>query len=397
MKRFTNLKENIKTCEAGHLVVTAALFLTILIGVLVLIFAPKQTFSEDENRVLEPAPQISLDSIRDGSFMDSIESYVGDHFMLRKAFISLNTSAQLFMGKRDLGSDYSTTPAEGGVYFGKDNHIYEVLLPNRTDIFSRNASALGTFAKNTKIPFYVVPVPSGSQEQPDKLPLSAPNHDQHEELNAIQSDVGDNAKVIDLFDTLSDKTGKDYYFKTDHHWNAYGAYEGYQALITAMGYTPTPEEDFDFQVASSAFYGTLYSKAVLANQVPDILYLPVYKKPMALTQVTGKQSRDSIYWKEYLQQKDKYSTFLGGNHSVDVVKNADVKNGKKLLIIKDSYANSMVPFLVTNFSEIHIIDPRYYNQDIYDYIQQNGITESAAIYSIKQLCDVSVANKLMPR
>lgn len=397
MKIFANLKQNIKSCEAGHLTVTVVLFITILVGVLVLLFAPKQTFSEDENRVLESPPQITLNSIRDGSFMDSIESYVGDHFMLRKAFISLNTSAQLLMGKRDLGSNYSTTPAEGGVYFGKDNHIYEVLLPNRTDIFSKNAAALNTFAKNANIPFYVVPVPSGSQEQPDKLPFSAPNHDQHEELNAIKLSVGKNAKVIDLFDTLSDKSGKDYYFKTDHHWNAYGAYEGYQALMKAMGYTSAPISDFDFQEASRAFYGTLYSKAVLANQAPDILYLPVYKKPMALTQVTGKQSRNSIYWTEYLQQKDKYSTFLGGNHSVDVVKNADVKNGKKLLIIKDSYANSMAPFLAANFSEIHIIDPRYYNQDIYDYIQQNGITESAAIYSIKQLCDVSVANKLLPR
>ena len=397
MKIITKLKENSKRCEAGHVAVTAVLFLTILVGALALIFAPKQTFSEDENRVLEAAPQVTLASIRDGSFMDSIESYVGDHFMLRKAFISLNTRAQLLMGKRDLGSNYGTTPAEGGVYFGKDNHIYEVLLPNRTDIFKNNVAALNSFAKKTAMPFYVVPVPSGSQEQPDRLPYSAPNHDQHDELASIQTALGTNAKVIDLFSTLSDKSGKDYYFKTDHHWNAYGAYEGYSALVTAMGVTPAPQSDFDFKAASNAFYGTLYSKAVLSNQAPDILYLPIYKKQMALTQQTGKQSHNSIYWEEYLQKKDKYSTFLGGNHSVDVVKNASIKNGRKLLIIKDSFANSMIPFLATNFSEIHIIDLRYYNQDIYDYIQQNGITESAAIYSIKQLCEVSVANKLRAR
>lgn len=96
-------------------------------------------------------------------------------------------------------------------------------------------------------------------------------------MNAIQSAVGSNAKVIDLFDALSDKTGKDYYFKTDHHWNAYGAYEGYRALVNAMGDTPAPMDDFDFKAASNTFYGTLYSKAVLTNQVPDTLYLPVYK------------------------------------------------------------------------------------------------------------------------
>ena len=386
-----------KRCGPGTVAVTVMLFLTILIGILYLIFAPKQDFSEDENRVLEPFPRITLESVRDGSFMDSIEAFVGDHFMLRKAFVSLNTRAQLLMGKRDLGSDYSTTPAEGGVYFGKDSHIYEVLLPNRTDTFQRNVAGLKLFSEKVQVPFYMLPVPSGSQEQPDRLPFAAPNHDQHEELNALHSALDAKAKVLDLFDTLSDKTGKDYYFKTDHHWNAYGAYEGYQALVSAMGLTPAPESDFDFQVGSDAFYGTLYSKAVLNGQQPDTLYLPVYKKPMKLTQQTGKQTRDSIYWTEFLQKKDKYSTFLGGNHSVDVVKNADVTNGQKLLILKDSYANSMIPFLAVHFSEIHIIDLRYYNQDIYKYIQQNGITETAAIFSIKQLCDVAVGSKLTAR
>lgn len=397
MKLFLNIKENIKKCEIEAVVVTTALLVTILIGAMYLIFAPKQDFSEDENRVLESAPKVTLASLANGSFMDSIESYVGDHFMFRKASIALNTRIQLMMGKRDLGSNYGQTPAEGGVYFGKDGHLYEVLLPNHTDTFARNVAAIQLFAKNTDIPFYFMPVPSGAQEQQDRLPFSAPSHDQREELNTIQAGAGKNTKVIDLFDTLSDRTGNDYYYKTDHHWNTFGAYKGYEALVKAMNIQPTPQEDFDFEAVSDSFLGTLYSKAILTTQEPDVLYLPVYKKTAVLTQQTGKQQRDSLYWKEYLEKKDKYSVFLGGNHSVDVVKNSAVSNGRKLLIIKDSYANSMVPFLATNFQEIHIIDPRYYNQDIYDYIQQNAITDTAAVYSIKQLCDVLVANKLSVR
>jgi alginate O-acetyltransferase complex protein AlgJ len=283
------------------------------------------------------------------------------------------------------------------VYFGKENHIYEVLLPSRNDIFKNNVAAVCAFAEKAALPFYFVPVPSGSQEQPDRLPLSAPNHDQHEELDAIKLAAGKDTKVIDLFDTLSDKSGNDYYYKTDHHWNTFGAYEGYKELITAMGLKPASQNDFDFKAASNVFYGTLYSKAVLSGQLPDILYLPIYKKQISLTQQTGKQVKNTIFWGEYLQTKDKYSTFLGGNHSIDIVKNSDVANGKRLLILKDSYANSMIPFLAVNFSEIHIIDLRYYNQDIYRYIQQNGITDTAAVFSIKQLSDVSVANKLRAR
>jgi hypothetical protein len=397
MKILSKLREDSKTCESGYIAISIMLFLTIITGIFYLLFAPKQSFSEDENRVLESAPSISLSSVQDGSFMDSIESYVGDHFMLRKAFVSLNTQIQLCMGRRDLGGNYSLTPAEGGVYFGKSDHIYEVLLPNRTDTFHSNITALNTFAETASLPFYFTPVPSGSQEQQDKLPDFAPNHDQSEDLNEIKAIVGKNTKVIDLFDTLSDKTGNDDYYKTDHHWNTFGAYEGYKALITEMGLPAVSKDEFEFKPVSEPFYGTLYSKAVSSAQKPDTLYLPVMKKPMNITQQTGKQVRKSLIWEEYLQKKDKYSAFLGGNHSVDIVKNADVKNGRKLLILKDSYANSMVPFLAANFSEIHIIDLRYYNQNVYNYIKENNISETAAIYSIKQLCDISIANKLHVR
>nr|WP_319487389.1 DHHW family protein [uncultured Caproiciproducens sp.] len=397
MKLFLNLKENIKKCNIESVIVTLVLLITIVAGASYLLFAPKQDFSEDENRVLESAPKVTMTSLTDGSFMDSIESYVGDHFMLRKEFIALNTRVQLMIGKRDLGSNYSQTPAEGGVYFGNDDHIYEVLLPNRTDIFARNVAAMQLFAKKTSLPFYFMPVPSGAQEQQDRLPFSAPSHDQHEELNAIKANAGTNTKVIDLFDVLSDRTGYDYYYKTDHHWNTFGAYKGYEVLAEAMNIQATPQTDFDFKEVSNSFLGTLYSKAILSTQTPDILYLPIYKQQITVTQQTGKQQQNSLFWEEYLEKKDKYSVFLGGNHSVDVVRNSSAANGRKLLIMKDSYANSMVPFLATNFSEIHIIDLRFYNQDIYDYIQQNGITDTAAIYSIKQLCDVSVANKLSAR
>lgn len=79
---------------------------------------------------------------------------------------------------------------------------------------------------------------------------------------------------------------------------------------------------------------------------------------------------------------------------MDVVQNPDVANGKKILLVKDSFANSMVPYLTTNFSEVHIIDPRYYNQNIYEYIRENGITEVAVVYSIKQMSEINIANKL---
>jgi alginate O-acetyltransferase complex protein AlgJ len=380
-------------CTPVSISATLLLAVSIIVGVLWLIVAPKETFSENENRVLESMPIPTVDTVLDGRFMQSAENYVSDHFPLRNTFVSLNTAAQLFLGRRDLGADYSMIPAQGGVYFGKDNHIYEVLLPDKTGIFRDNALALADFAEKSGLPLTILPVPSGSQEQPENLPYFAPNHDQREEFEELKRIVGQNVKVVDVFSSLSLKTGHDYYFKTDHHWNTYGAYVGYAALSEAMGFPCVPQSAFDYKTVPQPFFGTLYSKAVNTWQKPDTFILPYAKNNAPITQVVGKKTMQGIYWEEYLNKKDKYSVYLGGNPSVTVVKNPDAK-GDKLLLLKDSFANSMIPYLSQNFSEIHMIDLRYYNLDIYEYIQQNEIQQAAAVYSIKQLCDVSIANKL---
>ncbi|OCN00129.1 hypothetical protein A7X67_17720 [Clostridium sp. W14A] len=393
MNRLRKVQLKRFVCRPAALAAAFLLAAAILAGIFCLAAAPKQTFSENENRALEPTPVPTLDTVLDGRFMKSAENYVGDHFPLRNTFVTLNTAEQLMLGKRDLAADYGSIPAEGGVYFGKNDHIYEVLLPDRTGIFQKNAEALAQFAEKSSLRLTILPVPSGSQEQSENLPYSAPNHDQHQELEELEQTVGGKAKVVDLFSSLSLKTGRDYYFKTDHHWNTEGAYVGYRALAAAMGFDSLPKSAFIFQAVPQPFYGTLYSKAVNTWQKPDTLVLPYTKEKSAVTQVTGKKTHLGIYWDQYLNSKDKYSVYLGGNPSVTVVKNPEAKGGK-LLLIKDSFANSMIPYLSQNFSEIHMIDLRYYNLDIYKYIQQNGIDQAAAIYSIKQLCDVSIANKL---
>ncbi|WP_411675871.1 DHHW family protein [Caproicibacter sp.] len=393
MNRLRKMQLKKFVCRPAALSAAFLLAAAILVGVFWLVAAPKQTFSENENRVLEPTPVPTLDTVLNGRFMKSAENYVGDHFPLRNTFVTLNTAEQLLLGKRDLAANYGSTPAEGGVYFGKNDHIYEVLLPDKTGIFQKNAEALAEFAEKSGLRLTILPVPSGSQEQPENLPYSVPNHDQHQELEELEQAVGGKAKVVDLFSILSLKTGRDYYFKTDHHWNTEGAYVGYRALADAMDFDSLPQSAFIYQAVPQPFYGTLYSKAVNTWQKPDTLVLPHAKEKSAVTQVTGKITHQGIYWDQYLNSKDKYSVYLGGNPSVTVVKNPEAKGGK-LLLIKDSFANSMIPYLSQNFSEIHMIDLRYYNLDIYKYIQQNGIDQAAAIYSIKQLCDVSIANKL---
>lgn len=395
--KIQNGTEQPRKTQPEFLVLTVLLFLVFVFGAGWVLFAPKQTFSEDENRALQPAPELSGESLLDGSFMEDAAAFAGDHFPARRELISLYTTAQFASGKRDVGSNYAASPADGGVYFGSNGHLYEVLLPDKSSTFTQNAQALCNFAEAVDVPVYLLAAPSGSQEQPEGLPLFAPNHSQREELQQLKDLAGDSAVVVDTFDALGSVHG-DFYFKTDHHWNTFGAYAAYQSLCSAMGLAPASLDDYNFRTVTQPFYGTLYSKAVSFFQEPDRMYLPERKEPQDIVQlVNGTEERSGIYWEEYLSQKDKYSVYLGGNRGVDVVINRDVTNGRKLLILKDSYANSMVPYLTSNFSEIHLIDLRYYNFNVYDYMEEHGITDAAAIYSVKQLCEISIANKLIVR
>ncbi len=161
-----------------------------------------------------------------------------------------------------------------------------------------------------------------------------------------------------------------------------------------MGLPAAPQSAFTYRAAKEPFYGTLYSKAIFTGQQPDLFELPYGKNWSGLTQQVGRKTYSGIYREEYLSRKDKYSAYLGGNPAVTVVRNPSAPGGK-LLLLKDSFANSLVPYLCENFSEIHLVDLRYYNQDIYKYIKQNGIKKAAAVYSISQLCEIPLANKLL--
>jgi len=92
-------------------------------------------------------------------------------------------------------------------------------------------------------------------------------------------------------------------------------------------------------------------------------------------------SSDSLYEYSYLNKKDKYSFFLNGNHSLVKIQTS-VKNNRKLLVIKDSYAHAFIPFLVNHFEEIHMVDLRYYHDNVYTYIENYDLKEALFLYNV---------------
>ena len=164
-----------------------------------------------------------------------------------------------------------------------------------------------------------------------------------------------------------------------------GAYLAYTKLCETANLEAEKLSNFEQKTVSEEFLGTFDSKAQILNQEKDKIEIYVNPKNLDLKSVEyDKETTQSIFNEEYLEKKDKYSYFLNGNNAKVVVK-TKVENGKKLLVIKDSYAHIMAPFLCQNYEEIHFIDPRYYKASITEYAVQNEITDILFLYNVSNL------------
>lgn len=338
--------------------------------------SPDREFSEMENRNLEQMPTISAKSLLSGEFMKDFETYTTDQFVGRDAWIGLKSSMERALGKKE----------NNNVYFcNEDTLITRFDQPDATKV-SENLNYVNNFVENVDIPVTFSLIPTQACIWADRLPAGAPNASQTDLLEQAKAAVP-GATWADLYSSLWEHKDEDIFYRTDHHWTSLGAYYGYTALAEALGYTPVPLDAYTETVRSTEFYGTVFSSSGVRWVSPDTITTYVPDTGITVTSYTydstGKpvEVPRSLYDTSFLSVKDKYSTFLGGNQSLGVVKTPNTDK-PKLLIIRDSYADSLVPFLTPHFSEIHLVDLRYYKLSLADYIQQNDIDQALVLYSV---------------
>ena len=337
---------------------------------------PSREFSEMENRNLEQMPKLSVDSLLSGQFMKDFETYTTDQFVGRDGWIALKSTTERLLGKKE----------NNNVYFcDQDTLITRFDQPDAAKV-TENLNYVSTFAENAGIPVTFSLIPTQACIWADRLPDGAPNASQTDLLDQAKAAVP-GATWADLYTPLWAHKDEDVFYRTDHHWTSLGAYYGYTGLAEALGYTPVPLDAYTETVRSTEFYGTVFSSSGVRWVSPDTISTYVPDTGITVTSYTYDSNGNpvevprALYDESYLSVKDKYSMFLGGQQSLGVVKtpNADKP---KLLIIRDSYTDSLVPFLTPHFSEIHLIDLRYYKLSIADYIQQNGIDQALVLYSV---------------
>ena len=337
----------------------------ILAGTVSGIVVPDKTYSANEKRKLTQKPEISVTNLISGKFGDDLESYLADQFPARDSWVTAKTFAELVSGKRE----------SGGVYFAKDGYLIDRFVSYKAKQLKANVAALKALSDKLDIPVKVMLVPTAAQILSDKLPTFAPNLDQKKLLDYAKSQGLD---VVDVVDELSAHSDEYIYYKTDHHFTSLGAYYCYAAWKAAKGESAEPITAWKSEILCDNFRGTTYAK-VNYPLAPFDTITAYYKADHSVIYNGGAYVSDSIYERKYLDGSDQYAAFLNSNQAQTVIQGS---GEGKLLIIKDSYANTFAQFVVDEYTEVHLIDPRFYRGSVSDYVAENGIDEVLTIYNI---------------
>ena len=333
------------------------------------IITPTSKTSVAENRELQQRPSISLSRLLDGKFASEYTKFLSDQFINRDGLIKIKAKFDLMTGKKEIN----------GVYIAKNDYLMEGFKRSDDNSTLSKLSEINKFTNNnTGLKVSMMLVPNKVEIYSNLLPKSNPNNSQKEYVNFVKKNLDSKIKLVELFDVFEkNKNNIDLYFKTDHHWTTDGAYLAYVEYCKALNLEPINENMLERNLASDSFKGSLYYKNGAEIGFPDELYLYLNKnedKPVLVKYYDDLKKVPSLYDVSKLQGRDPYEVFTGGNHTqIKIRTNIDTK--RKLLVVKDSYANAMLPFLVNNFSEITVVDLRYSTGSLQDVIQNNELTD----------------------
>lgn len=355
-------------------ILSAAIIAVLLASLILTLVIPDQSFSPEENRVLQQKPPLTLSSIASGEWMEDIEKYLADQFPGRTFFVRAKASLEHMMGKRLIG----------GTYIGKDGRYFETTSKIDEAQLEKNIAHLQKFAQ--KAGFVFLPVYSAYTVYPESLPAYAQVADEQ----ALLEKFG--MEYIDILPELTKAKEQEIYFKTDHHWTQDGAYIAYLAYCEAMGITPVTE--IARTEIAEPFYGSLYSKAPVFGAQPDAFSLYQIDREVSVIYDMDESTRtDSLYEMNALSEKDKYVAFLGGNHArVDIT--TDAGTGRQLIVFKDSFGHALIPFLANHYDEIVVLDLRYYNFPVSQLLEEMPEADVLMTYNISWLAQDTNLAKL---
>ena len=365
-------------------------FVLVLAGFTIANFLHKDVkFSDTENRMLQQKPDFSL--LVDGRFMSSFEKYQTDQFAFRDSWIRLQTAADRLLGKNK----------SGDVYLG-EQQLFEQTSEISEDVW-KNLDAINSFCSQyPDAHSYLMLAPDAASVQQERLPKYAPVADQKRQLQELlqyQEEQDSPVTEIPIYGTLRAHKEEYLYYRSDHHWTTLGAWYAYEKAAEAMNISGVDAKaekiEKELYPVTDTFQGTLSARSGFS--VPDDtieVYWPDPEQELVVTYVQEQTKSASLYAAEKLKTKDKYGIFLNGNHPLTEIRTM-ASTGRKLLLVKDSYANCFVPYLTGDFEEIVLVDPRYYYDRLGKLMEQYQFTDVLFLYNLNTFLEDDVLHYVL--
>ena len=361
--------------------VVLAFFLFIFLFTAVDLVKPDREYSEFENKYLTQRPEFTLASFLNNEWTSKYETYLNDQFVLRDDWITLKSICESMLLKIE----------NNGIAYGADDYLFEkftTLAGDSLAQFERNVgyekTFIDTYGETVPITFTIIP--NAYMILPEKLPEGLTQVDQAAYTAPIYEAVGDKAQVVDFTGALTAHKDEYIFYRTDHHWTTLGAYCAYAAYAESLGMEPVALDSLS-GIEVPDFYGTYFSKAKKFDAVADtITYYPIADAGV----IIDGQEADGYYDLSKFEVRDKYAAFLRGNNGYTVIKSGvreapEGQEPSKILVIKDSYANSFVPFLLYNFDEVHVVDLRYSAVSMKELLSTENFDQVLLMYNFMNL------------
>ena len=345
-------------------------------------FARANQFDEYENRKLAQFPKMTWEGVVTNQWTQEYETYVQDQFLLRHQWISAKSFAESLLLRTE----------NNNVIYGKDGYQFYKFTELNTGTdgvhtqLEQNTGFLTRFAARHPGKISVMLVPSAANILADKLPANAPLLDENPLMDSFFAEVGQVAEVIDVREAFRANAQDYLYYRTDHHWTTDGAYLAYRTAADALG-TGAFDPAAHTAVEVEGFTGTNYNKSLKHNTAADVLKYYELDNPLAIKQLLTDGSEYSsdeggLYDLAKLDVRDKYAAFLRGNNGYSTIA-GDAENGRRILVIKDSYANCFVPFLTADFEQIDVVDLRFWKYNVETLIALFDYDEVLVLYNFQ--------------
>lgn len=332
-------------------------------------------FSQMENRYLETLPEADWKAFSSGKWMEQLESYLADHIPARDEWVQMKNSALRLSGRKQIGQ----------VVFAEDDRLIQVQDVS-LDQLAKNVELMSDFAEGmpegNKINLLLVP--NASWIYRDLLPKETMTYDPEIAWNLVQERMTSKVKVTLPYELLSQHKDEAIYFKSDHHWTMRGAAYAYKALAEDLEIEIADPFAYSTEISKQEFWGSVYSQAPVfgyEGEKFEILQVPGLKA----TWSNGLQS-GVVFDENRLLDKDQYAAFFGGNYGLVRIENENARSEEKLLILKDSYANILVPFLINDYREIVMVDLRHYKGSVKTLAEDEAVNQILAIYNMDFMC-----------